>query len=46
MSAKPSGCSGSRSRADGDHLHDRLATGRWPGELPGVERTRGVPLDT
>jgi pimeloyl-ACP methyl ester carboxylesterase len=30
--------------ADLDHLRDRLATARWPGELPGVEWTRGVPL--
>ena len=32
-------------QADLDHLHDRLATARWPGELPGVGWTRGVPLD-
>ena len=31
--------------ADLDHLHQRLATARWPGELPGVGWTRGVPLD-
>jgi epoxide hydrolase len=31
-------------QADLDHLHDRLATARWPGELPGVGWTRGVPL--
>src|SRR5262249_18696765 len=28
-----------------DDLHDRLAGARWPGELPGVGWTRGVPLD-
>jgi pimeloyl-ACP methyl ester carboxylesterase len=31
-------------QADLDHLHDRLATARWPDELPGVGWTRGVPL--
>ncbi|GAB1511700.1 epoxide hydrolase [Actinophytocola sp. KF-1] len=31
-------------QADIDHLHDRLTTARWPGELPGVGRSRGVPL--
>ena len=31
--------------ADLDYLHDRLATARWPGELPGVGWSRGVPLD-
>ncbi len=31
-------------QADVDYLHDRLATARWPGELPGVGRTRGMPL--
>jgi pimeloyl-ACP methyl ester carboxylesterase len=31
-------------QADLDHLHDRLNTARWPGELPGVGWTRGVPL--
>ena len=31
--------------ADLDHLHQRLATARWPGELPGVGWTRGVPLE-
>ncbi|WP_214405783.1 epoxide hydrolase family protein [Pseudonocardia lacus] len=31
--------------ADLKHLHDRLATARWPGELPGVGWTRGVPLE-
>ncbi|GLZ08076.1 hydrolase [Actinomadura sp. NBRC 104412] len=30
---------------DIDHLHDRLAQARWPGELPGVGWTRGIPLD-
>ena len=32
-------------RSDLDYLHDRLANARWPGELPGVEWTRGIPLD-
>ena len=32
-------------QADLNHLHDRLATARWPGELPGVGWTRGGPLD-
>ncbi len=31
-------------QADLDYLHDRLANARWPGELPGVGWTRGVPL--
>ena len=31
-------------QADVDYLHDRLANARWPGELPGVGWTRGVPL--
>ena len=31
-------------QADVDYLHDRLANARWPGELPGVEWARGVPL--
>lgn len=31
-------------QADLDDLHDRLANARWPGELPGVGWTRGVPL--
>src|SRR5258707_5911011 len=31
-------------QADVDYLHDRLASARWPGELPGVARTRGIPL--
>ncbi|MGI5485748.1 epoxide hydrolase family protein [Microtetraspora malaysiensis] len=30
--------------ADLDYLRSRLATARWPGELPGVEWTRGIPL--
>jgi pimeloyl-ACP methyl ester carboxylesterase len=30
---------------DLDHLHHRLGTARWPGELPGVGWDRGVPLD-
>jgi hypothetical protein len=32
-------------QADLDDLHHRLAMARWPGELPGVGWTRGVPLD-
>src|SRR5260221_695687 len=31
-------------QADVDSLHDRLASARWPGELPGVAWTRGIPL--
>lgn len=31
-------------RVDVEYLHDRLANARWPGELPGVEWARGVPL--
>jgi pimeloyl-ACP methyl ester carboxylesterase len=31
-------------QADLDYLHDRLASARWPGELPGVGWARGVPL--
>jgi epoxide hydrolase len=31
-------------QADVDYLHDRLAHARWPGELPGVGWSRGVPL--
>jgi pimeloyl-ACP methyl ester carboxylesterase len=31
-------------QADVDYLHGRLATARWPGELPGVEWSRGMPL--
>jgi pimeloyl-ACP methyl ester carboxylesterase len=31
-------------QADLDDLHDRLAGARWPGELPGLGWTRGVPL--
>jgi epoxide hydrolase len=30
-------------QADVDDLHGRLAGARWPGELPGVGWTRGVP---
>ncbi|HEX6796192.1 MAG TPA: epoxide hydrolase [Ktedonobacterales bacterium] len=32
-------------QADLDDLHARLAHTRWPGELPGVGWTRGVPLE-
>src|SRR2546421_11835848 len=32
------------SQADVDDLHGRLASARWPGELPGVGWSRGVPL--
>jgi pimeloyl-ACP methyl ester carboxylesterase len=31
-------------KADVDYLRDRLANARWPGELPGVDWARGVPL--
>jgi pimeloyl-ACP methyl ester carboxylesterase len=31
-------------QADLEYLHDRLASARWPGELPGVGWTRGMPL--
>src|ERR1700751_4831065 len=31
-------------QTDVDYLHHRLASARWPGELPGVGWTRGVPL--
>lgn len=31
------------AQAQLDDLHDRLARTRWPGELPGVGWTRGVP---
>jgi pimeloyl-ACP methyl ester carboxylesterase len=31
-------------QSDLDHLRTRLATARWPGELPGVGRSRGMPL--
>ena len=31
-------------QADVDDLHGRLASARWPGELPGAGWTRGVPL--
>ena len=27
-----------------DHLHDRLASARWPAELPDVGWTRGIPV--
>src|SRR5215510_15781071 len=30
-------------QADVDYLRDRLASARWPAELPGVGWTRGVP---
>jgi pimeloyl-ACP methyl ester carboxylesterase len=33
------------AQADLDYLHRRLADARWPGELPGVGWTRGVPPD-
>src|SRR5438874_4729296 len=33
------------AQADLDDLRDRLARTRWPGELPGVGWSRGVPLD-
>ena len=29
-------------QADVDYLHDRLASARWPGELPGVGCARGA----
>ncbi len=31
-------------QAEIDYLHDRLRNARWPGELPGVGWTRGIPL--
>ncbi len=31
-------------QADVGHLRDRLASARWPGELPGTGWERGVPL--
>jgi epoxide hydrolase len=31
------------ARADVEYLHDRLASVRWPGELPGVGWERGIP---
>ena len=31
-------------QADVDYLQDRLTNARWPGELPGVGWSRGVPL--
>jgi pimeloyl-ACP methyl ester carboxylesterase len=30
-------------QSDVDYLHHRLVSARWPGELPGVGWTRGVP---
>src|SRR5260370_39132050 len=30
-------------QADADYLHDRLASARWPGELPGTGWERGIP---
>jgi pimeloyl-ACP methyl ester carboxylesterase len=32
-------------QADVDYLHDRLASARWAGTLPGVGWERGIPLD-
>ena len=32
-------------QAEIDYLHDRLASARWPGELPGTGWERGVPPD-
>jgi hypothetical protein len=32
-------------RADVGYPYDRLASARWPGELPGVAWARGVPAD-
>jgi epoxide hydrolase len=31
-------------QADVEYLHNRLASARWPGELPGAGWARGVPL--
>jgi epoxide hydrolase len=31
-------------QADVDHLRDRLASARWPGDLPGTGWERGVPV--
>jgi hypothetical protein len=31
-------------QAEIDYLHDGLRNARWPGELPGVGWTRGIPL--
>jgi epoxide hydrolase len=31
-------------QADVDYLHGRLASARWPGELPGAGWSRGIPL--
>jgi epoxide hydrolase len=33
------------AQADLDYLRDRLTHARWPGELPGVGWTRGVPVE-
>jgi len=33
-------------QADLDYLHHRLTNTRWPGELPGVGWTRGIPLSS
>ena len=33
-------------QADINNLHERLATARWPGEVPGTGWERGVPLGT
>jgi pimeloyl-ACP methyl ester carboxylesterase len=33
------------SQAELDDLRDRLGRTRWPGEVPGIGWTRGVPLD-
>ena len=30
-------------QAEIDYLHDRRRNARWPGELPGVGWTRGIP---
>ena len=32
-------------QSDVDDLHARLAAARWPDELPGVGRARGIPLE-
>jgi pimeloyl-ACP methyl ester carboxylesterase len=32
-------------QTDVEYLRHRLASARWPGELPGIGWTRGVPLD-
>jgi len=31
-------------QADVDYLDGRLASARWPGELPGAGWERGIPL--